>query len=437
MRITKRWPLAIPYYTSLVLLAYMPFHIFLAQSLSLMTGGLDVWKIAKDLIAVGVVLFVICSVYITGRATRLFTILFGLSMTFGILHAMTWLFNDGIYTPSALLGSVYNLRLPGFLLLGYGTVLLYPKQITLQSVAKLIVIVSTVVALLGIAQFFLPKDVLTHVGYGIDRGTRAAFFIDDKEGLPRIMSTLREPNALGAYLILPAGLLAFLVTQYREKRTKLLLMGVLLLHGIAIALTFSRSAWAGLALVVILVALACYRGQIVRFVRRYWMVLVALVLLLFGGLYVVRNHPLVDSYITHSSDDADLDSNDYHWLFLKQGVEGIIDKPLGHGPGTAGLASIQNPSGSFLTENYYVQVGYEVGLIGLAIFVAINYVVYTELWKRRQSSVAVALLAAFWAYVVVNMVLHIWANEAVACQWWILAGLVIGAVAAKKPKNQT
>ena len=42
-------------------MAYMPFHIFLAQSLSLATGGLDAWKIAKDLLAIIAVLFVICS----------------------------------------------------------------------------------------------------------------------------------------------------------------------------------------------------------------------------------------------------------------------------------------------------------------------------------------------------------------------------------------
>jgi len=40
------------WWTFIGLLIYMPLHIFLAQSLSQITGGLDVWKIAKDVIII-------------------------------------------------------------------------------------------------------------------------------------------------------------------------------------------------------------------------------------------------------------------------------------------------------------------------------------------------------------------------------------------------
>ena len=426
MQNTKRWLFAAPYYISLTLMAYMPFHIFLAQSLSLATGGLDAWKIAKDLLAIIAVLFVICSVYLARRATRLFTCFVGLLLGYGALHAMVWAANSDIYRDSALLGSVYNLRLPGFLLLGYGATLLLPKPLIWRPVIRIVLGASTLVACLGLLQLLLPSDVLSHVGYSIERGARATFFIDDKEGLLRIMSTLREPNALGAYLLMPASLLLWLLTQQYSKRTKLFMGGALALHGMAIVFTFSRSAWGGLLLIATTLLLWRYRTRSLALIRRFWIVGVAVLLLLAGGLYVARDHHLVERYITHGSDDADLDSNDYHWLFFKQGVEGIVDQPLGHGPGTAGLASIQNPSGSFLTENYYVQIGYEVGILGLLVFIVLNAIVYAELWKRRQHSVAMALLASFWAYVMINMVLHIWSNEAVACQWWLLAGLALG-----------
>lgn len=432
MQNTKRRISAVPYYISLALMAYMPFHIFLAQSLSLVTGGLDAWKIAKDIVAIAAVLFVICSVYAMGRATKLFTAFVGMLLGYGALHALIWGVNADIYRDSALLGSVYNLRLPGFLILGYGATLLMGRNLAWRPIIRLILGVSTIVASIGLLQLLLPPDILTHAGYGIDRGARAMFFIDDKEGLLRIMSTLREPNALGAYLLLPTGLLTWLLTQNYIKRTKLFMAGALMVHCAAIAFTFSRSAWGGLLLVGALALLWRYRTHAIEFCRRFWLVGAAVLLLLAAGSYAVRDHHLVASYITHGSDDADLDSNDYHWLFFKQGIEGIVDQPLGHGPGTAGLASIQNPAGSFLTENYYVQVGYEVGIVGLLVFIAINAVVYVELWKRRQHGVAVALLAAFWAYVMVNMVLHIWANEAVACQWWILAGLALGLPVASK-----
>lgn len=421
----KRLTTAVPYFASLALLAYMPFHIFLAQSLSLATGGLEVWKIAKDGIAILLCLFVICSVFVAGRATKTFKIIVGLLLAYGAFHGLLWLVNPDIYTKSALLGSVHNVRLPGFLVIGYGAALLLPRPIDWRPVIRLVLIASTIVSLLGIAQFFLPKDILTHVGYGLDRGARAAFFIDDKEGLPRIMSTLREPNALGAFLLVPATLLMWLALELREKRTKLLAAGALAAHVIAIGLTFSRSAWGGLLLAAMLVAVWRYGARIVTFAKRYWLILLAVLLIGGIGAYALKDHPLVDSYITHGSEDADLDSNDYHWLFFKQGVEGIIDTPFGHGPGTAGLASIQNPDGSFLTENYYVQVGYEIGVLGLLVFIGLNVFVYVQLWHRRQQTLVKALLITFWAYVGINMFLHIWSNEAVACQWWLLAGLAL------------
>jgi hypothetical protein len=45
------------------------------------------------------------------------------------------------------------------------------------------------------------------------------------------------------------------------------------------------------------------------------------------------------------------------------------------------------------------------------------------------------LLASFWAYVLTNMLLHSWANEAVAVQWWLLAGMAIAYPVAAQHKK--
>ena len=349
---------------------------------------------------------------------------------------LLWLLNPDIYKNSAYIGFVYNLRVPCFAILGLGAALLWPEAIQSGKLIKVILIVSTVVAFLGVLQYFLPKDILTHFGYGIDRGARAAFFIDDKAGFPRIMSTLREPNSLAAYLLVPTTLAMLLWFKVRDSKQKLLLCGAICLQLLAIFLTFSRSAWLGACLALVLALGWQYKDQLLRFTRRYWVIGVVVLLLGSAAAFTQRNTPFVQGYISHTSDDGDLSSNDYHWLFFKQGLEGIVDKPLGHGPGTAGLASIQNPKGSFLTENYYVQIGYEVGILGLLVFIAINVLLYIKLWQRRSELWPVVLLATFWAYVLINMLLHIWSNEAVACQWWLLAGLVLGTPQPKSlPKD--
>lgn len=430
MRILQR----IPYIGSLILLAYMPFHIFLSQSLSTVTGGLDAWKIGKDVALFLLCLFTVCLVFWQGRATRLFRGLVMFTVIYAVVHSIIWMLHPDIYVRSAMLGLVYNLRLPLALVLGAGAVLLLPK-FAFSSLIKIVTGVSTLVALLGIIQFFLPGDILTHLGYGLERGVRAAFYIDDNRELPlRIISTLREPNALGAYLIVPTALLGAHFLRTRDRNQRYLLGGMIGMHGLAIGLTFSRSAWLGAALTGALLLGWQYRGHIQSWLRRYWVLAAAVVLLGAGGLFAIRNTTLFQQYVIHSNPSeqiADLDSNDYHRLFIERGLQGIAEKPLGHGPGTAGLASIQNPEGSFLTENYYIQIGYEIGIIGLGLFLGLHVWIYLQLRRRTADDLTRTLLTTFWAYILINMLLHIWSNEAVATQWWLLAGAALANVAMR------
>lgn len=419
----------LPYYLSLFFLAYMPFHIFLVQSLSLLTGGLEVWKVAKDVLLAMATLFVICMVWARGLANRTFITLVGFGVGYALLHVVVWLAHPDIYRESALIGTVYNVRLVCFLIVGYGAVLSLGVAFGWRRVMYIAGGAALLVATLGVVQYFLPADILTHVGYGIERGARPNFMIDGASGFTRIMSTLRDPNSLGAFLLVPMTALGALVLapQYvRYRRWGIVAFGVM---GVALLLTFSRSAWMAACVSLGLYALWRFRSPVLLFVKRFGLLLTLLVLACGVLAYSQRHSAFVTSYITHSSQGSqDIDSNEYHWLFVKQGVEGIIERPFGHGPGTAGLASIQNPAGSFLTENYYVQIGYELGVIGLAAFVGLQAWVYYKLWRiRRQGLVPMVLLATFWGYVLMNMLLHTWANEAVACQWWILAGMALAA----------
>jgi len=424
----------IPYYGVLALLIYMPFHIFLAQSVSLATGGLDIWKIGKDIVLFGLTLFTICLVWKQRAETKDFNWLVGFGAAYFILHILLWGLNSDIYSKSAILGTIYNTRLPAFLILGYGASLLNPGKFVFSSIFKVILGVSSVVAALGALQYFLPKDLLSHLGYSLERGTRPAFFIDDNPAFPRIMSTLREPNALGAYLVLPLSALTWLIiSKLKVNRRTMLLAGLWLLHASALFLTFSRSAWLGAFLALSLVLWWKYKSQIANELHRYGTVVVVCVMAVFAVAFFVRDTNFFQHYVIHGNPEeqvVDLDSNDYHTLLLRQGLEGIVDRPLGHGPGTAGIVSIQNPAGGQLTENYYIQIGFEVGILGLVLFVWLNIWVYLKL-RNRNDSLAIILCASFWGYVVINMLLHSWSNEAVAAQWWLLAGVAVATTYKK------
>lgn len=392
------------------------------------------WKAAKDILLAAITLFVFCLVWGMGRATKLFWMVSGLAILYAILHLAVWVTHPDVYRPSAILGLTYNLRLPCFVILGYGATLLWPDTFRRITVIKLVLAVSGAVALLGVAQYFLPKDILTHFGYSVARGVKPNFFIDDNPAFPRVMSTLRDPNSLGAYLIVPLTLTSLLLLEAKKRTKQLLLAGLLAVLLAAEWLTYSRSALAASLLAITLVAWWHYRVWIAQSLRRFWPLVIALVLLVGVVGYSQRNNQSISGVVTHTTNEqtGQYDSNQLHIIFVKRGLHGIAQNPWGHGPGTAGLASIQNPKGSFLTENYYVQVGYEIGVLGLLVFVALNLVVWARLWRQRNNTLASVLLATGVAYVVMNMLLHTWSNEAVACQWWLLAGISLAGTTGKR-----
>lgn len=412
-------------------MAYMPFHIFLAQSLSLLTGGITEWKASKDALAAALALLAVILVWIWGEYSRRFNLVVSLAALYGGVHLLVWALNPDIYLGSAILGTIYNNRLFWYLIIGLGGGYLARKKLNENKLINIVLVISTVICFLGVLQYFLPKDILTHLGYSLERGVKPAFFIDDKPDLPRIMSTLRDPNSLGAYLILPITLIAYrLVNEVTRKRT--LFLGLMGLHGLALFLTFSRSAWVGTAISLGVFGAFYIRTQIMHFLRRYGLLLIGFILLIASISFVFRDQYVVQNILIHSDENttAELDSNENHIEFARRGLGGIIQKPLGHGPGTAGLVSIKNPAGGFLTENYYIQIGYEIGVLGLLIFAAASIWIY-KLLLIRNTPLAICLIASFWGYLLVNMLLHIWSNEAVAAQWWLLAGLSMAPLIAK------
>lgn len=417
--------MSLPYILSVFLLVYMPFHIFLSQWLSTYTGGLDFWKIAKDLLLFGAVLLAIGLIYVkNGFKDRPFWLFLAFSSLYFVLHLLIWQTHPDTADKPALLATAYNCRLLGYAILGWGTGIVAKKHLDIKKVFRIVIIVSTIVCLFGIIQYLLPKDFMTHFGYSLDRGVKPAFFIDDKPDLPRIMSTLRDPNSLGAYLILPLALLAG--AWLKKPKLRMMFSGLLLLHGLALFLTFSRSAWVGAVLAVAIVFFWHYKNQAKNIIKKYWPLLGVGVAALALGIFLLRDQYVIQNVVFHSDESTKTtDSNNLHAQFAQHGLEGIADRPLGHGPGTAGLVSIQT-SNVVLTENYFIQVGYEVGIIGLALLIGLMAYL-CKLLYRKGDFYSQALLAAFAGITFCCFLLHTWSNEAVACQWWLLTGLVIGA----------
>lgn len=432
---------------SCLLLIYMPLHVFIVQSASLLTGGIEVWKAAKDVFVFMLFPVLIFLSYRSGlQRDKTFRWLVYLGAGYGLLHGLFLLFDSNDHAMSTITASIYNTRLLIFLLLGYVVGSHKQAEKYTKLLLTIVVIVASLVALLGVLQYFLPHDLLTHIGYGPNRGVKPLFFIDDKPDLPRIMSTLKDPNSLGAYLILPILLTAF--AKVKQSANKQLfarpfrqgtLAIMLVLQLAALLLTFSRGSALGLFAGIVTILCVVTGRRVFPFIRRH-----VAFLLIFGfvisflALYA-RNTYVVQNVIFHADESTVLaDPNELRVVFVKNALDDIIDQPFGHGPGTAGIVSIRNPNGGLLTENYYLQIAYEVGWLGLLLFVAIISIISFQLSIiARKQPLGAVLFSAFVAYIFYSLLIHLWSNEAVALQWWLLTGVVLGSSFRARPEKRT
>lgn len=425
------------------LLAYMPLHILLSTWLGSSFGVLDFAKVAKDIVLVigfGSVVVASCrKPWFKAFLTDRLTILIGL---YAALHVLLMAVRP-TDSDAELLGLVYNTRFLLFFVYAVLLARLYDADRLKRTSLKVVLGVASVVLLFGVLQYtLLPNDALTHVGYSRSNGVLPAFFIDDKPDLERAMSTLRDPNSFGSYIIIVSMLALAFFARTNNRSIKQITKGLLILSLLCVWFTFSRSAWLGFMLAAVVVALGQYKKRIKsEQLRSYALLAIAGLLIVTSFLYPLRNSYFVQNVVFHADETTTLENpNQLRARFVQESIGEIADNPIGYGPGTAGLASIRNDvQGVTLNENYYLQIAHEVGLLGLGLFMAILLIVALKL-KRLASAntAALALLASFAGLAFTNLLVHIWSNEAVAYTWWGLAGLVLAGHQVKnKPQKTT
>jgi hypothetical protein len=416
------------YYFALALAIYMPLHVFLSQSVSLVTGGLGVWDGGKDVLMLASIPFLLIILYLQKSfEVRLIKNLVLLIVLYGLLHVAFLLFDKSLDTRAVIVASVFNNRIMGYLLLGIVVARSKDSELYIKNILKATLIICGVVSVLGIAQYFLPKDILTHLGYSIERGVRPNFFIDDKPDFPRVMSTLRDPNSLGAFLVFPITYpIYYLFIKKGKQAYKVLpdkwLKFILIASTLCLIFTFSRSGLISTIVSIFTLLLLTLKNKR-ELINKYAPLALIIVVLAASLLFVARDTYVVQNLVLHSDTSTNQqDPNELRLSFGAKAIDHIKKYPQGEGPGTAGIVAIGNPKGGVLTENYYLQIAYEVGVIGLFIFVSIYGIIIARLY-RNKSQLGTIVFATGVGLAVFSLLNHSWSNEALALQWWLLAGL--------------
>ena len=326
--------------------------------------------------------------------------------------------------------------------------------------------VGVIVALYGIVTFFLPAGFFTWLGYSdlhslyVPDGPLAAFQQIGGSSLRRIQSTMSGPNQMGLWLMIPWGVC--IASLVRKNVTSLLRYFVLACIAIALLLTFSRSAWIG-ATIIALLGVGSLLPRMV-----FWRVTAALGALVL--IIAVTVSLLVPSVFIRFSSSRD------HYLRPMEAVRSIIAHPLGQGLGSAGPASNRvsdacvfldagadatwakdrpdlcvfvgdaqvQPADRdcncpFIPENWYLQIGVELGVLGLILYAMfIIFIVWhlqdaVKSEKRKEKNndgistfhFSLFTFLFFVGLSIAALFLHAWEDAAVAYTAWLLVAVLL------------
>jgi len=418
------------FYICFAVILYVPFHAVISTFFISIAGGKLPIKGVKDLLILLTLLPLLVGIYVNRKKIKIehkaLWLLLLAFMELAIFYALL------IEAPTVqkIAGLIVQLRHFGFFIICYlGALLLEKKFSTSSRLIRLTVLCSFVVVAFGAMQvLFLPNDFLKIFGYG---PTTIAPYqtIDSNESFVRIISTLRGPNSLGAYLAMMAPLAIGYISSAKNRKNWLwaLYAGAFL---VTLYASYSRSAWIGFGVgLIIYFYLTSKNKKIIGWVLSVFAVIGA-------SAFLLRSTTFVQTTLLHRdpAEASEINSDDQRISSIKTAINLVNQKPLGHGIGSSGPASNYGNS-PYIIENHYLDLAYQLGWVGLALSLSVTaYVGY--LLIKLKTKLAYAHFAGLIAVSVIAMFWPVWSDETVALIWWGMAGFIISRTAVEANRKE-
>lgn len=398
-----------------LIVLHAPMTVYLGSHFPAASDYIKSWK--ELLVLVAAVPIVIDLYLHKGRGfDKWEKVMFWLVASYILLHLVALVWSPG-NTQSLVAGLMIDLRYVAYFALVYVFVRLHPRY--LAAFIKVSLAGAAVVLGFAVLQLLLPRDFLTHLGYGPNT-IEPYLTVDKNPNYVRFSSTLRGPNPLGAYAVIVLAIMAAFADKTRRHwQTYLLATSGL----VALWVSYSRSAWLA-AIAAVSVVIAVRYGS--RISHRAWLIAVAAALIVTAFTLSIGGTNFIDNVIYHNNPTTggQIDSNAGHLTSLENGLTRLWQQPLGAGVGSTGSASLFGPS-PMIVENQYLYVGHEVGWLGLGLFLAITLGVCWRLWQLRDNRLALGVLAGGIGMLLVGLLLPVWSDDTVSIIWWGLAAIAI------------
>lgn len=404
-----------------ILLALLPFHAFLFtwfHSFFWQEGWVIVVQAWKEILVGALALLAVFQLFKSSPLYKggLGGVSFTLATIFVTLAALYALFGSG-----ELIQRVFGLRTAVVFLIALLSVQFFDFGSERIEKLKKIVLISggIVIAFALLQKFILPADFLANFGYStnvsswLPGGNLPIYHTVGDSGVIRAQSTFAGPNQLGAYLliILPLAFMAF----RKEKRFLKYFAAFAFIGGaIALALTFSRSAWIGAFVILLALAIVSWRKNLSGKIKKRLLVggIIGVIAL---GTIAVFQPGFQEVFLRQASSSE-------HLTRSVEAAKIVLATPLGLGLGqSAGVSQRFDPeAGIGITpENTYLGVALELGWLGGMLLLALILVLLRELAATKNP-----LFYSLLGIAVVAFFLHPFEDAPTALTLFLLVGML-------------
>ncbi len=241
----------------------------------------------------------------------------------------------------------------------------------------------------------------------------------------RVIGTFDNPNVFGEFLIivLPIAIALFAT---RKGIVKYLSLFSALVMGAALIFTYSRGAWLGFALAIV-VFLILY--------DEIW-AKIGVVGLAFSPFLIQFVPSSILNRVTSIGNIADTSTS--YRVSIWRGTLRMLEHfwPSGIGSGSAAFLSVYPAyalSGASYAQhahNLYLQIASELGIVGICVFLCLvlyffkmTLNTYKNIYMWEIRSLAIAIAAGIGGYLIQSLTDYTWYNYRIALLFWMVLGL--------------